>query len=53
MDGQRTVPKAALTHVVVCFSNRKLFMPLSPVEELIPRYSVSERFMLKQKEGIQ
>lgn len=29
MYGQWTVPKAVLTHVVVCFSNRKLFMPLS------------------------
>lgn len=49
MDGQWTVPKAALTHVVVCLSNRKLFMPLSPVGELILRYSVSDRFMLKQR----
>lgn len=53
MDGQRTAPKAALTHAVVCFSSRKLFMPLSPVGELILRYSVSDRFMLKQKGGIQ
>lgn len=53
MDGQRTVPKAALTHAVVCFSNRKLLLPLNPAGELILRYSVSDRFMLKQKGGIQ